>query len=126
VADEGNGRIQKFTPDGTYIESWSVSPVAGPYHVTTDAHDNVYTTSFGTYEVLTFSPTGVLLARWGSRGFQDGQFRYPTGIAVDQSGNVFVAEHPTFRGEINRIQKFGQVPTPTLRTSWGQLKARFR
>src|SRR5438445_13041698 len=40
------------------------------------------------------------VTKWGSQGGGDGQFANPTGVAVDGSGNVFVADGN------NRIQKF--------------------
>ena len=38
---------------------------------------------------------------WGTNGNGDGQFIYPTGVAVDSSGNVYVADTGN-----HRIQKF--------------------
>ena len=48
-----------------------------------------------------FSSEGGFLAKWGSKGSDDGQFNYPFGVAVDGSGmNVYVAD------DNDRIQKF--------------------
>ena len=41
------------------------------------------------------------LLKWGEYGTGDGQFKTPSGIAVDSSGDVYVAD--TWNG---RIQKF--------------------
>ena len=41
------------------------------------------------------------VTKWGSTGTANGQFQTPTAIAVDVSGNVYVAE-----GNGNRVQKF--------------------
>ena len=43
----------------------------------------------------------VFIAKWGSKGSQDGQFNFPINISVDKSGNVYVADFYN-----NRIQKF--------------------
>lgn len=43
----------------------------------------------------------VFSKKWGSEGSGNGQFKLPTGITVDSSGNAYVAD-----GENNRIQKF--------------------
>jgi len=49
---------------------------------------------------------------WGSHGEGDGQFWLPRGIAVDNSGNIYVVD-----GVSNRIQKFDS--TGTFITKWG-------
>ncbi|MCK4732251.1 MAG: hypothetical protein KAT65_07315, partial [Methanophagales archaeon] len=41
------------------------------------------------------------ISKWGSGGTGEGEFNEPAGIAVDSSGNVFVADRDN-----NRIQKF--------------------
>jgi hypothetical protein len=45
--------------------------------------------------------TYQMIAQWGSPGSGDGQFNYPVGIAMDASGNLYVADEKN-----NRIQKF--------------------
>lgn len=41
------------------------------------------------------------LKAWGYQGSDEGQFNYPSGVAVDSSGNVYVSDLHN-----NRIQKF--------------------
>ena len=50
--------------------------------------------------------------KWGSEGSGDSQFRYPLGIAVDASGNVYVADSGN-----HRIQKF--TSAGGYITQWG-------
>ena len=52
------------------------------------------------------------VTKWGSYGSEDGQFIIPWGVAVDSSGNVYVADN-----ENHRIQKFTSVGT--FITKWG-------
>jgi len=52
------------------------------------------------------------LYQWGTYGTGDGQFNLPFGVAVDASGNVYVADYYN-----NRIQKFASDGTYV--TQWG-------
>jgi hypothetical protein len=49
---------------------------------------------------------------WGSQGQGEGQFSYPSGIAVDGSGNVYVADSFNYR-----VQKF--TSSGEFVTEWG-------
>jgi predicted DNA-binding antitoxin AbrB/MazE fold protein len=49
---------------------------------------------------------------WGSEGSGDGQLYYPEGVALDTSGNVYVADRVN-----HRIQKF--TSDGTFLTTWG-------
>ena len=56
----------------------------------------------GTDFPFTLEPdTHPFLTKWGSYGTGNGQLNYPFGMAVDGSGNVYVADHYN-----HRIQKF--------------------
>ena len=49
-----------------------------------------------------FTNTGTFIRKWGCPGSENGQFDFPDGgVAVDGSGNVYVAD-----GVNHRIQKF--------------------
>jgi tripartite motif-containing protein 71 len=50
--------------------------------------------------------------KWGSDGTGDGQFNYPYGVALDSSGNVYVADSGN-----NRVQKFNS--DGTFISKWG-------
>ena len=53
------------------------------------------------HRIQKFDGTGSFLTKWGSMGSGDGQFNLPRGVAVDGSGNVYVADQNN-----SRIQKF--------------------
>ena len=53
------------------------------------------------------SPQGSLLRQWGSLGKEKGQFIYPTDVAFDEQGRVFVSEY----GEHDRVQVFDAAGT---------------
>jgi hypothetical protein len=53
------------------------------------------------HRIQKFDSNGTFLAKWGSEGSGDGQFNWPAGVWVDNSGNVYVADYNN-----HRIQKF--------------------
>src|SRR5439155_3354 len=58
------------------------------------------------------SSCGTFLTTWGTSGSGNAQFRFPVGVAVDGSGNVFVTD-----SDNARIQKFDNGGT--FLTTWG-------
>ena len=56
----------------------------------------------------------AFITQWGSLGSADGQFREPYGVAVDQAGNVYVADSLN-----HRIQKFSA--SGAFIAKWGTL-----
>ena len=73
-----------------------------PTDVAWDSSGNIFVADgIGNARVAKFTPDGVFVKSWGSRGTGDSQFKTAHGIAVDASGNVYVAD----RGN-HRIQVF--------------------
>ena len=70
----------------------------GPEGVAVDDEGNIYVTVTGA--ILKLSPTGEVLAEWGSAGDKQGRFKEAHFIALDAAGNLFVPEP-----EKQRLQK---------------------
>ncbi|MED5275293.1 MAG: HYR domain-containing protein, partial [Thermoproteota archaeon] len=71
-----------------------------PQHLAFDSENNIYVTDLGNSRVQKFDSTGNFLAEWGNRGSNDGEFGYPTGIAVSNEF-VFVVDNKN-----HDVQKF--------------------
>lgn len=94
VADTGNGRIEEFQSNGTFIRTFG--SFADPTFVAIDnsAAGSVYVVDSATATVSKFDSAGVLVASWGSAGHLTGNgveaFGEIAGIAVDGSGRLDV------------------------------------
>ena len=72
-----------------------------PWGVAINQRGEVVVSDKGRHCVSVFSPSGVNLRSFGTRGSGHGQFNQPYGVAVDSEGNILVAEFSNYR-----IQKF--------------------
>jgi hypothetical protein len=136
VADTGNHRIRKITPGGnvtTLAGSGSLGYADGqgtsasfyePTGVAVDGSGKVYVADKGNARIRKITPSGdvTTLAGSGSRGYGEGQgtaasFSYPYGVAVDGSGNVYVADNGNQR--IRKITPSGNVTTLAGSGSFG-------
>ncbi|HWZ03178.1 MAG TPA: NHL repeat-containing protein [Mucilaginibacter sp.] len=136
VADTHNSMIRRITPDG------SVTTLAGrpdaetkdhpeamvrfdnPYGIAVDKDGNVFLSDWDKDQIKKVSPDGKvsLYAGTGDRGFKDGQadsatFYLPEGIALDQKGNLYVAD--TYNNRIRKITPDGIVSTLAGKTKKG-------
>ncbi|HVT88988.1 MAG TPA: 6-bladed beta-propeller [Tepidisphaeraceae bacterium] len=96
--------IQHLDHDGKFITDWH-TPVweqGKPVGLTVGPDGNLYVPDTHYHRVLVYSATGELLKKWGEKGTDSGQFIYPTDIAFDSKGNIFVSEY----GDNDRIQVF--------------------
>ncbi|MDR2208258.1 MAG: SMP-30/gluconolactonase/LRE family protein, partial [Azoarcus sp.] len=126
VVDTGNDRIRKITPAGevsTLAGSeegfadgvGSDARFYGPASIASDAAGNLYVAGSGNNRIRKITPAGeVSTFAGGKEGFADGigstaKFSYPSGIASDAAGNLYVADIGNER--IRKITPAGEVST---------------
>jgi sugar lactone lactonase YvrE len=146
VADTGNHRVRRITPEGTVttfaelpgpdkVQRPSEARLSGPYGVAADAEGRVFVadTTSNTIQLIAADGTRSVYAGNGSWGDTDGQpvqasFRSPVALALDATGNLYVAD--CFSHRIRLVAPDGAVSTvagdgtPGLRDS-GRLQSRF-
>ena len=130
VSDATANTIRKITPAGvvsTFAGSAGAPGSADgtgtsarftvPYAVAVDTTGTVFVVDHGNHTIRKITADGVvttLAGTAGSQGSTDGsgaaaRFRYPSGVAVDRNGNVFVAD--TDNHVIRQITPSGEVTT---------------
>ncbi len=145
VADTMNNLIRKITPDSTGT-NWIVTTLAGlagkpgsrdgtgsngqssaqfysPSGVAVDVTGNIYVADTYNDLIRKITPQGVVstlagqyFVNGGADGFYtNAQFNLPYGIAVDNAGNIYVAD--TFNHTI-RVGRLASVTIPKLAITW--------
>jgi sugar lactone lactonase YvrE len=134
VADTGNHTIRKITPAGAVTTLAGTAGASGsadgvgavasfnqPSGVAADGAGNVFVADTGNHTIRKITPAGAVTTLAGTPGVAgswDGtgatssfaaRFDHPTGLAVDEAGNVFVAD--TGNNTIRMITPAGTVTT---------------
>jgi len=130
IADMGNNTIRRISSSGAVITLAGMAGKAGeidsdgsnarftaPSGVSVDNDGNVYVAEFAINTIRKISPDGsvsLLAGSPGNPGWKDAKgdnahFRNPWSVAVDRSGNVFVADKDDF--VIRKITPDGLVST---------------
>jgi len=128
VADTINSRIRKIDSsgvvttlagDGTfgYLDGTGTNAQFNyPIGVAVDSSGNVFVADESNHRIRKIDSSGVVttFAGDGTSGYLDGtgtnaKFNCPSAVAVDSSGNVFVADSPNYR--IRKIYSSGVVTT---------------
>ena len=122
VAEIGSKhRIEKLAPDGRFIAEVKDPERGfyGPRRIAIGPDDSIYVVDSGNNRIVKFNPDGQVLARWGSEGSADGQFKGISSVTVDPGNNKVYVADPLNR----RIQVFdpsGKFLTKWSIPEWGQ------
>ena len=127
----GDARIRKVAPSGI-ISTFAGSSALGfggdggpaasamldsPRGVAVDSSGNVYIADRGNHRIRKVDPLGIIstFAGGGTDGIADGvsatssMLRYPRGVAVDGSGNVYIADTGNHR--VRKVDSAGFIST---------------
>ena len=88
ATEEGNNRVQKFTPNGRLLLKWGGLPEGSgdgqfmtPGGVAVDLDQTIYVTDIANNRIQEFDTSGHFIAKAGSKGTGEAQFTRPSGIA---------------------------------------------
>lgn len=91
VADTGNRRVQKLSPEGRPIAEFGTEELRKPIDVAVGPDGTIYVSDFDLDRIVAFSAEGRLKFAWGESGSGPGAFEAPAGLTVDPEGRVYVA-----------------------------------
>ncbi len=118
VADTGNKRIQKFTPDGEYSGVWGGGGVVPgrfeePVDVAIDGNGNLYVTDTWNHRIQKFDPDFNFITEWPVVGWESEDVVNKPFIAIDSQNRVYISDPQNYRiivydenGEL--LSTFGQ------------------
>jgi len=97
-------RIQRFSPDGKFEHSWRMPKweFGKPTGMAFDRQGRLWVADTHYNQVIVYDRDGVEQFRFGSYGTGPGEFVFPTCVAWDGDGNIYVGEY----GGNDRINKF--------------------
>jgi DNA-binding beta-propeller fold protein YncE len=97
-------RIQHLDHEGKFVAGWRMPEMAQgkPVGLTIGPDGNLWVPDTHYSRVMVFSPKGELLKQFGRYGREKGEFIYPSDVAFDSKGRIFVSEF----GDHDRIQVF--------------------
>jgi len=120
VAEIKGGRVSKFTPDGEPLgvidEIEGYGRLVGPFDVHIGPEDWIYITDCLGHKVVVLDAEEQLQFVLGSgvKSMGHGEFSEPHFVAVNQAGEIFVAD--TFNARIQKFSAGGK-----FLTTWGRI-----
>ncbi len=118
VAEISPGRVQELSSSGEFIAQFDETGSLPDGIATDPTTGNLYVSELAN-RVQEFSPTGTHLATFGSYGAGNGQLSWPEGVAVNSSGNVYLAD-----ARNQRIEEWKGGEPPTFAASFTHLESR--
>ncbi|MBI5635033.1 MAG: 6-bladed beta-propeller [Nitrospirae bacterium] len=116
VTDGALDRCYAFTLDGKVIREFGQkNELKDPGGVVVDTERNlVFITNTKNHVVSVFDTEGKFIKNLGARGKEPGEFNFPTQIAIDNLGRIYVVDSGNFRVQIidqdgKPIKEFGSI-----------------
>jgi DNA-binding beta-propeller fold protein YncE len=114
VADTNNGRIEKFSPTGSFLSilgnrGTGQGQLAGPNGIAVDRTGNIYVADASNHRVQKLAADGTSIAEWKG---PDAGFYGPRRIAIGPDESIYVVDQGR-----TRIVKFN--PDGKVLTAWG-------
>ncbi len=98
------GRVQFLTPQGEFLHEWTLEKIDNgtPTGLEFDTDGTVWIPDTHNSRILHYTLKGELISQFGSYGEEEGQFIYPTDIAIGRQDHLYIIEY----GSRDRVQVF--------------------
>jgi DNA-binding beta-propeller fold protein YncE len=101
LADSYLGKVFVYNAEGNLVQTITGTNFLRPTGVAYDPiRDRLYVADSGAHRVWIFSGDGKPAGLIGARGSANGEFNFPTHVAVDRTGNLYVTDALNFRLQI--------------------------
>ncbi|GAB4539319.1 MAG: 6-bladed beta-propeller [Thermodesulfovibrionia bacterium] len=117
VADSGQDKVYGINKETGEIimEMGKIKEMANPSGMVYDEErERLYVTDTQNHIIRVFDKDGKQISTIGKRGAEDGEFNFPSYLALDRNGRLFVADTLNFRVQIfdpdgRFLKKFGKL-----------------
>ena len=119
VCEYGNGRIQKLSPTGKFLQSVGTKgngplQFSGPVGIAVHPHTHkVYVADSWNHRIQVLNSDLTYSSSFGRRGSSEGEFNALYDVSFDSSGRVYVADCKSHRIQVfsangQYVQQFGR------------------
>lgn len=125
IIDSGGSRIELFDLQCNFLRAFTIRALNGPPVVTEmglalDSASNVYVSDRNGSTVLTYDRDGRLIGAFGHYGMGIKEFDGPSGVWIDNTDRMYIAETRNSRVQVFHISSEGTSGTQLGKSSDGQ------
>lgn len=113
ICNSGKSCVQLLSSEGDLLLTYDGRACGLQLPFDCTCHENnVYVSDFKGHSIKVFNDVGEFLFQFGEEGSGNGQFKSPTGLAVDKAGNLLVCDDYNHRVQVftkdgRFLSKFG-------------------
>lgn len=101
VSDSQASRVVALTSEGKLAGVLGQGSLRRPCGLAVDPRtQRIFVADAGAHQIVVLNPDGSESARMGERGGGPGQFNYPTNVAFDGAGRLYVSDSLNFRVQV--------------------------
>ncbi|PKQ37977.1 MAG: hypothetical protein CVT59_05170 [Actinobacteria bacterium HGW-Actinobacteria-1] len=109
VSDSNNRRVQVFSSEGEF--KYFIPTSGTPRGMIIDDQQRLYVVDAFAHAVDIYDLKGKRIAGFGGNGVALGQFQYPSDVALDKRGRIFVSDRENHQVQVWGWPKVGVLPS---------------